>query len=68
MTPVGRGPRHRSLGFDLASTTLENDFNVYVEYLFIHHADLIKLAARDPLIRKKFEMVQAFYGKLGVKF
>lgn len=57
------------LGFlnDYARTSHENDFNVYVEYLFNRNARLKELADKYPLVNLKYQMVKKFYNDLGVK-
>jgi len=51
-----------------ATTSYENDVNIYAEYMFAHEKELKLLASRYPLIDKKYKFLKDFYEKLGVKF
>jgi len=48
--------------------SVENDFNIYVEYLFTAPKELSELAKNYPLINTKAQMVKRFYSYLGVRF
>lgn len=50
-----------------ATTSYENDVNIYAEYMFVHESVLKELASRYPLIDKKYKYLKDFYEKLGVK-
>jgi hypothetical protein len=46
------------------ATTAENDFNVYAERIFTQPRDLVRLACRHALVRKKLLFVLETYVKL----
>lgn len=49
-------------------TNIENDFNIYSEYLFTNHSHLMELAERYPLVQKKVKLFKAFYSYFGIGF
>lgn len=54
-----------------ATSSLENDVNRFVRWMFVHPKEFADLAKRHPRIRKKGEIVKAFYASLnpeGVTF
>lgn len=61
-------PRLFRQGFLVAynKTTPENDFNVYVEYLFTKREHLMELAEMYPLIDRKVKLIKKFYNDIGV--
>jgi hypothetical protein len=52
---------------DYCTTSYENDYNVFVEFLFTKHYKLKLLSEQYPLINKKYQMVKQFYRQLGIK-
>lgn len=51
-----------------ATTTLENDFNIYAEFLFGHPEKLKALAKKHRKIRQKLDLIKAYYLKLSTEF
>ena len=47
-------------------TNIENDFNVYAEYLFTKKEHLTKLAKKYPLVNEKVKLFKKFYADLGI--
>lgn len=47
-------------------TNIENDFNVYVEYLFTNREHLMQLASKYPLVDKKVKLFTKFYAEIGI--
>ena len=55
-------------GFLLAygKTNIENDFNVYAEYLFTKKEHLETLAKKYPLVNQKVKLFKKFYADIGI--
>jgi hypothetical protein len=47
-------------------TNVENDLNIYAEYLFTKQEHLIELAKKYPLVDKKMKLLKSFYNDIGV--
>lgn len=47
-------------------TNIENDFNVYSEYLFNNKEHLAELAKKYPLVNEKVKLFKKFYADLGI--
>ncbi len=53
---------------EYAQSTLENDLNGFAKMLFNGQAELWKVAARFPKIRRKLDLTLAFYQKIDASF
>jgi len=49
-------------------STLENDFNLYAEMIFIHPQQLKRLSDKYPRVRQKFELIKHFYVEISEDF
>lgn len=47
-------------------TNIENDFNVYAEYLFTNKQHLETLAKKYPLVNQKLKLFKKFYADIGI--
>jgi len=47
-------------------TNIENDFNVYAEYLFTNKEHLESLARKYPLVNQKVKLFKKFYADIGI--
>lgn len=49
-------------------STLENDFNVYAEMIFVHPQKLKNLSEKYPRVRQKYELTKNFYTSISKYF
>ena len=49
-------------------TTLEEDFNVYAQMVFVHPQKLKSLSEKYPRIRQKHELIKSFYANISKDF
>jgi len=47
-------------------TNVENDINIYAEYLFTNRKHLMELAKKYPLVDRKVKLIKKFYNDIGV--
>lgn len=59
---------HNGFIADYGQSTLENDFNLYAELVFVDPKKLQTLAKKYPIIKKKAELVKKFYMNISGDF
>jgi hypothetical protein len=47
-----------------SQASIEEDFNLFVEWLFVNKKELTRLAQKYPRIRGKYELTKAFYRRI----